>query len=176
MNLDDALEFLLDEEGGWSNHPADRGGATMYGITQKAYDSWRRKKKRTLQSVRLVSKDEARELYEEEYWLAASCHKLPWPISYLCFDAAVNSGPLRGKQWVQTGLGVKADGAIGPASVAAAELAVKSGDAGKLLGIVDARATFLARLVQKTPSQAAFLLGWWRRTLRVLARSLTSET
>lgn len=175
MSLDQALEYLLEEEGGWSNHKADRGGATMYGVTQGTYNAWRKKKGRPQQSVSKITHAEAEELYKEEYWEAASCHKLPWPISYLCFDAAVNSGASRGKKWVQEGLGVTPDGAIGPASIAAAKAAVDKGDAGKLLAIVDARATFLARLVQKTPSQAAFLLGWWRRTLRVLARSLTAN-
>lgn len=175
MGLDDALEYLLEEEGGWSNNPADTGGATMYGVTQSTYNAWRKKKGRPQQSVAKMTKAEGRELYESEYWLAASCDKLPWPISYLCFDAAVNSGTTRGKQWVQTGLGVKADGAIGNQSIAAAKAAVEGGRADKLLAIVDARATFLARLVQSKPSQAAFLLGWWRRTLRVLARSLTTD-
>lgn len=174
MGLDEALDFLLDEEGGWSNHKADTGGATMYGVTQGTYTAWRKKKGRTPQSVSKITKAEARELYESEYWNAASCDRLPWPISYLCFDASVNSGCLRGKQWVQTGLGVAPDGAIGPATLAAAQKVIADSDAGKLLAIVDARATFLARLVQNKPSQSAFLLGWWRRTLRVLARALTT--
>lgn len=172
MGLDEALDHLLAEEGGWSNHPADRGGATMYGVTQATYSAWRKKKKRVAQSVARISKEEARELYNEEYWEAASCDKIPWPISYMTFDAAVNSGIKRAVQWTQGGLGVKADGQIGPASIARCNSVVTNGEAHALLAIVDKRAEFLARLVQRTPSQAAFLLGWWRRTLRVLARSL----
>ena len=173
MSLDKALEYLLAEEGGWSNHPSDTGGKTMYGVTQGTYDAWRTKTKRPRQSVRSITKAEARELYENEYWLASSSDKLPWPISYLCFDAAVHSGPSQGKKWVQEGLGLTPDGAVGPKTLAAAAKAVSEGNAGTLLAIVDARATFLARLVQRKPSQADFLLGWWRRTLRVLARTLT---
>src|SRR3546814_12128772 len=81
---------LFRSEGGWSNHPADRGGATMYGVTQTTYNGWRKKKSRPRQSVRSISKAEAYELYESEYWKAAGCHNLPWPISYLVFDGAVN--------------------------------------------------------------------------------------
>lgn len=175
MSLDKALDYLLEEEGGWSNHKHDTGGATMYGVTQGTYNAWRKKKGRTQQSVSKITHEEARELYESEYWNAASCDKLPWPISYLCFDAAVNSGPKRGKEWVQAGLGVRVDAAVGPGTIAAAKAAVDDSDAGKILAIVDARATFLARLIQGKPTQADFLLGWWRRTLRVLARALTSE-
>lgn len=174
-DLDEALEYLLDEEGGWSNHPSDRGGKTMYGVTQGTYDAFRKKKRRPQQSVRTITKAEARELYQSEYWDAASCDKLPWPVSYLVFDAAVNSGPSRAVTWCQTGLGVKPDGKVGPTTIAVAQRAVDEGLGSVLLAIVDARVVFLSRLIQRSQSQADFLLGWWRRTLRVLARSLLSE-
>lgn len=174
MSLDKALEYLLRHEGGWSNHPADRGGATMYGITQGTYDQWRTSVvKKPKASVRKISKQEARDLYEVMYWRAGGCDRLPWPISYLVFDASVNSGVSRGVRWMQTGLGLAADGKVGPATMKSATEAVESGNAQKLLNIVDQRVTFLARLVQRRPSQAAFLLGWWRRTQEVLAVALT---
>lgn len=174
-HLDQSLDWLLEEEGGWSNHPADRGGATMYGVTQATYSAWRKKKGRPAQSVRKISKEEAKELYNEEYWQAASCDKLPWPISYLTFDAAVNSGVRRAIQWLQTGLHCQPDGVAGSKTLAAAAQAVATGDTASLLRIIDARTVFLARLVQSKPSQAAFLLGWWRRTQRLLARALLEE-
>jgi lysozyme family protein len=99
---------------------------------------------------------------------------LPWPISYLTFDAAVNSGVSRGIRWTQAGLGLKQDGQVGQATIAAAQKVVSEGDSSKILAIVDARVEFLARLVQRTPSQADFLLGWWRRTLRVFGRAILS--
>lgn len=170
--LTQSLDWLLEEEGGFSNHKNDRGGATMYGVTQATYDAWRGKKKKPRQAVRAITKDEAYDLYREEYWDAAYCNKLPWPISYLTFDAAVNSGVKRGVQWTQAGLGVSPDGVIGKASIAAAQKAMSNGEAGVLLAIVDKRVEFLTRLVQKAPSQAVFLLGWWRRTQRVLGRAL----
>ncbi len=40
-DLQRSLEFLLAEEGGWSNHPDDKGGATFNGVTQATYDDWR---------------------------------------------------------------------------------------------------------------------------------------
>lgn len=175
MTLERALEYLLEEEGGWSNHKADRGGATMYGVTQATYDGYRRKLKLPKQSVRNITKLEARALYDSLYWKAASCDKLPWPISYLVFDAAVNSGVSRGVRWMQQGLGLKQDGIVGPASIRLANQVVDTGQGSALIAIVDARVEFLARLVQKSPSQAVFLLGWWRRTLRVLSRSLLAE-
>lgn len=173
--LDKALEFLLAEEGGWSNHPSDRGGATMFGVTQKTYNAYRKLKTLPKVSVRGITQAEARDLYDLMYWREAGCDRLPWPISYLTFDAAVNSGPSPAQKWTQQGLGVAVDGVVGANTVRAAQQAVDEGDSRKILGIVDARVTFLARLVQRSPSQADFLLGWWRRTLRVLGRALISN-
>jgi lysozyme family protein len=174
-DLDEALEYLLEEEGGWSNHPSDRGGKTMYGVTQHTYDGWRTKKRRAKQTVRNLDKTEAREIYRELYWLSSGCDKLPWPISYLTFDAAVNSGPSRAVAWTQSGLGVKTDGKVGPTTLAVAQRAVDEGNGSALLAIVDARLVFLSRLIQRDKSQTDFLLGWWRRTQRVLARALLSN-
>lgn len=173
--LDEALDYLLEEEGGWSNNKADKGGATMYGITQTVYDQYRKAGKLPLQSVGEVTKQEARSLYDVLYWRAASCDRLPWPISYLVFDAAVNSGPSRGVRWCQAGLTLTPDGKVGPETIAAAQKAVDEGNGKVLLAIVDARVQFLVRLVQRSPSQTTFLLGWWRRTLRVLGRALLAE-
>ena len=174
--LDQALVFLLEEEGGWSDHPADRGGKTMYGVTQAVYDDFRtRVKKTTRQTVGKITKAEAREIYDVLYWRAAGCDRLPWPISYITFDAAVNSGTSRAVRWTQAGLRVPQDGKPGPGTIAAAEKAVANQDGSVLFAIVDQRVQFLAALVKRSPSQAAFLLGWWRRTMRVLSRALLSE-
>ena len=173
--LDQALEWLLEEEGGWSDHPADRGGKTMYGVTQGTYTAWRKKRGRPEASVRSLSKAEAREIYENEYWNAAGCDRLPWPISYLTFDAAVNSGPSRAVRWTQSGLGVSADGQVGRGTILAAQKVVDEGDGSKILSIVDQRVQFLVALVRKTPSQLVFLLGWMRRMQRVLGRALLAN-
>ena len=122
-----------------------------------------------------MPQDEARVLYREEYWNAAGCDKLPWPISYITFDGAVNSGVSRSVKWMQAGLGLASDGKVGPRTISAAQEVVDQGDGKKILEILDQRVTFLARLVQSKPSQSAFLLGWWRRTMRVLAKALLAD-
>lgn len=168
--LDRALDLLLAHEGGWSNHPADRGGATMYGVTQKVYDEWRQLTKQPWQSVRSITKNEARDLYERLYWNAAACDRMPWPISYMVFDGAVNSGVRRSVTWLQAALLVPADGIAGPQTISAIEAADKN----KLVReLVDQRVVFLARLVQRAPKQATFLLGWWRRVNDVLVVGVT---
>ena len=34
MNFDNAFSLLLGHEGGFSDHPADPGGKTRYGVTE----------------------------------------------------------------------------------------------------------------------------------------------
>ena len=34
MNIDELIDALIEREGGYVNHPSDRGGATKYGITE----------------------------------------------------------------------------------------------------------------------------------------------
>lgn len=44
-------------EGGWSDHPADPGGKTMYGITEAVYHGWLQRQGRRL---RHIAKQQAR--------------------------------------------------------------------------------------------------------------------
>ena len=49
-----SLPFILRWEGGFVDHPADRGGATNKGVTQRVYDAWRARQGQAPQSVRLI--------------------------------------------------------------------------------------------------------------------------
>jgi lysozyme family protein len=170
-SLEQSLEWLLEEEGGFSNHPADTGGATMYGVTQATYNAWRKSVGRKQQPVRSITKEEAFSLYKSMYWDEAGCDKLPFPINYMVFDAAVNSGPGRAVKWLQEALRVKPDGVIGRKTLAALSEAVEAADGVILYRIIDVRLVFLVDLIKRSPSQIAFLKGWMRRLIRVLLRS-----
>lgn len=93
------LQFVLQYEGGYSNHPADPGGSTNKGITQKTYDAWLKEQCQPLADVQTITDDEVRAIYEQEYWLASRCHTLPPPIALCVFDAAVNCGVKRAGGW-----------------------------------------------------------------------------
>ncbi len=172
--LEQSLEWLLEEEGGFSNHPADTGGATMYGVTHATYASWRRALKRPLQPVSKITKEEAFALYKAMYWDEAGCDKLSWPINYVVFDAAVNSGPSRSTKWMQEALRVKADGKIGPKTLAALEAGMDEDPGVMIYKMIDVRLKFLTDLIKRKPSQIAFLLGWMRRLMRVQLRAVYS--
>jgi lysozyme family protein len=86
-----ALAALLVHEGGYSNHPADPGGPTNWGITlADARRYW--KGDATADDMRQMPQSVARKIYRERYWEALRCDDLPAGVDYAVFDYGVNSG------------------------------------------------------------------------------------
>ncbi|KKB09418.1 glycoside hydrolase family 108 protein [Devosia chinhatensis] len=94
-------------EGGWSNHAADPGGKTMYGITEAVYHSWLKSKGQGAKPVRNISRAEAEEIYFERYWKAVGGPTLAVGVDLAAYDAGVNSGVSRGRKWLLAGLDPK---------------------------------------------------------------------
>jgi lysozyme family protein len=108
MNFDTAFALLLEHEGGFSDHAADPGGKTRYGITEAVAREVGYKG-----DMRELPLDLAKRIYVERYWRPISADDLPPGIRYIVFDAAVNSGPVQAAKWLQRALGVADDGIIG---------------------------------------------------------------
>ncbi len=104
-NFDRCLSITLKWEGGYSNHPDDPGGPTMRGIIQREYDAWRKKNGRRPRPVRQIEESELQAIYRDEYWDAMGCDELPAGFDLCVFDAAVNSGVGRARQWLNAGNG-----------------------------------------------------------------------
>ncbi|MCB5173630.1 hypothetical protein LGR44_00410 [Microvirga sp. SM9] len=165
-NFDNLLSLVLVHEGGFSSHPADPGGATMNGVTQRVYTAWRKAQGKPDQSVRFISNADLRAIYQQNYWDVVRGDELPSGLDYLTFDGGVNSGPPRGARWLQGALGVKPDGIVGIATLQAAKTARdKVAVARKACEL---RRSFLRGL--KTFS--TFGKGWMRRVAEVEAHSV----
>jgi lysozyme family protein len=90
--FDAAMRWLGPIEGGkWKAGPTDPND-TMYGVTQRTYDPWRRQQALPQQSVFRITREEARAIYDAEYWQASGCDAIPWPLALVVFDTAVNCG------------------------------------------------------------------------------------
>jgi lysozyme family protein len=122
-NLENSMRWMLAHEGGFVNHPKDPGGATNFGVTQRVYDSYRKRKGLSQRSVRAIEPDEVAEIYKAQYWDAVRADELPDGVDYAVFDYAVNSGPGRSARDLQRELGVNVDGIIGFQTLAAAQAA-----------------------------------------------------
>ena len=151
MNFDTAFALLLGHEGDFSDHAADPGGKTRFGITeavarQAGYTG----------DMRELPVDLAKRIYLERYWRPVRADDLPPGVRYIVFDGAVNSGPAQSALWLQRALGVTADGVIGPRTLAAAY----AKDAQQLkTAILAQRLRFMTSLT----NWPAFSRGWARR-------------
>lgn len=114
-----ALAKVLVHEGGYVDHPQDPGGATNRGVTQGVYDDYRRGMGKSTQTVKKLTDGELESIYRARYWSLVKADSLPPGVSYVVFDGAVNSGVAQSAKWLQRALGVKADGVVGPATLAA---------------------------------------------------------
>lgn len=92
-------------EGGWSNHKADPGGKTMYGVTERVYHAWLAEQSLPFRPVRMIRMDEAMRLYKSEFWHPAGCERLNAGVDLCTYDTAVNSGPPRAKKFLKASVG-----------------------------------------------------------------------
>ena len=151
------MKHLLVHEGGFVNHPSDPGGITNLGVTKAAWEAYVGHEV-TEQDMRSLTPELVEPFYKARYWDVCRCDELQSGLDYLVFDIAVNSGTGRAAKFLQTELGVTADGAIGNRTMAAYRL--RLGDTIQLINaIADRRQAFWESL--KTFS--VFGKGWTRR-------------
>jgi lysozyme family protein len=167
---DNAFRAVVGEEGGFTANPADpgnwTGGAcgsgrcvgTKYGISAAAYPTL---------DIAALTLDDAQTIYRRDYWDKMQGDNLPPALALLVFDAAVNSGVSRAVRWLQSAIGVKADGVLGAVSLAAARNSAGHG-AAVLAEFQAQRLMFLAGL----PTWRTFGLGWARRLCRMQYEAL----
>ncbi|MGQ0721030.1 MAG: glycoside hydrolase family 108 protein [Candidatus Eiseniibacteriota bacterium] len=161
--MSDRLEAIISDillrEGGYVDHPADKGGPTKFGITQATLSDWRHRQV-TPEEVRLMDEDEARDIYRARYIIDPGFGGLPDALRDLVVDCAVNHGPTRAVAWLREAAGLSTIGKMGP------EVDMALQDLGaprvyrKLLG---KRVRFYGRIITDNPKQAAFAAGWANR-------------
>ncbi|WP_310601423.1 glycosyl hydrolase 108 family protein [Desulfobulbus sp.] len=158
-NFDRAFTDLLGNEGGYSNHPNDPGGETMWGITAGTA-----RRAGYTGPMKTMPVEVARKIYRERYWNPAF-DRMPYEVAFQCFDAAVNSGPVVAVRWLQEAVGVAADGIIGPVTMAAV---AKADPLAIVISFNAARLSFLTSL----PTWATFGRGWANRIVGNLLKAV----
>jgi len=160
MSFQSALSFVLQAEGGYSNDPADHGGSTNHGITQSEYTQWLAANGKSPGDVRNITDQEVSIIYQHDYWNVGHCPDLPNVIAFVHFDACVQHGVGRAAKFLQTALGVTADGLIGPGTLGAAQ---KSNQTVVAATYVSIRRNFYNAIVAHDSTQGRFLSGWLNR-------------
>lgn len=164
-SYDECLRRLLVHEGGYSNHPADPGGPTNFGITIGDYRRYV-KADATADDVRAMRVEVAKEIYRNKYWAALRCDELPAGVDATVFDYGVNSGIGRSGKVLRRLLGLRDDAGRVTDDVLR-ELAKREPRA-VIVAINDERLSFL-RSLRTWP---VFGAGWSRRVAEVKAFSL----
>jgi len=163
--MGDFIDDIIVREGGAreTNDPADAGGRTKYGISERANpDLWKDGPPTYAQ---------ARQRFAERYVLPFKGITDPHLLEQLA-DWGVTSGPERVAKILQQLVGAQIDGAIGPATLNRVgtypngELFGYSVPGSVLLNLAvrDARAMHYAGITKARPSNLKFVLGWLNRT------------
>jgi lysozyme family protein len=158
---------LLDIEGGYVDNKSDKGGPTKYGITLKTLAEYRGQDVEP-GDIRLLSKSEAADIYEANYFIGPGINNLPDLLQPVVFDMAVDMGPIAAIKLLQRvihklGSPVVVDGHLGPRTYQSAVIACNVYETDVLRSICLARKEFYKNIVEKDASQSIFLAGWINR-------------
>ena len=173
MDPTDLIDAVIDREGGYVHHPADRGGATRYGITEAAAraDGY-------AGAIRDLPRPRAAGIYRRTYWRAPGFNRVAEHAPALAaelFDTGVNMGPAVAIGFLQRALNalnrgasdypdIAVDGWMGSQTLAALTAFLRSrGESGEtvLLRAVEAlQGERYLSLAERRPVNEAFLYGW----------------
>lgn len=173
MHIDQLIDALIEREGGYCDHPADRGGATCWGITEAVAraDGYRG-------AMRDLPRARAASIYRRLYWLEPGFARVAADapaVAAELFDTGVNMGPGVATGFLQRALNalnrgatdypdIALDSRLGPATRAAlAGFLARRGAAGEgvLLKAMEAlQGARYVTLAERRPANEAFLYGW----------------
>lgn len=151
MTFEDAVNLILEYEGGYVFDSNDPGGETKWGISKRVYPQW---------DIKNLTKEKAKAIYKVDYWDVVQAEKLPQSIRLMIFDCAVNQGQRTARIILQKALGVKADGVLGPITLGA----IKDLEE---MQLIDRVAKIRLDYYTSLPHWDRFGKGWAKRLLGV---------
>jgi lysozyme family protein len=173
VDADALIDAVIDREGRYVNHPADRGGPTRWGITEavaraQGYDG----------DMRDLPRGEAVSIYRRVYWLRPGFDRVALrapAIAAELFDTGVNMGTAAATGFLQRALNalnrsardypdIAVDRTIGPRTLSALDGFLQARGAGGQIVLLRAMEALQGEryiaLAERRPSQEAFLYGW----------------
>ena len=102
IGVDGLIDALIEREGGYVNHPADKGGPTCFGITEDVARA-----NGFAGPMRSLPRDEAAAIYRRLYWLRPrfdQVAKRAPRVAAELFDTGVNMGPAVAATFLQRAL------------------------------------------------------------------------
>lgn len=102
FDVDALIDGLIEREGGYVNHPADKGGPTCFGITEAVARAHG-----LAGPMKALPRDEAATIYRRLYWLRPRFDQVARRSSRVAaelFDTGVNMGPAVATTFLQRAL------------------------------------------------------------------------
>lgn len=162
--FDKCFRELIVNEGAYSNHPQDKGGETMYGITRETARAYG-----YTGAMRNMPLSAAKEIYRKGFWEKNKCHLMPHVLAFHVFDACVNHGAGNATRFLQRALGVADDGIIGKVTISAFL------HHENLLALVVAFNAERLKFYTKLNSFNSFGRGWINRVARNLENTVSGR-
>ncbi|WP_375272034.1 glycoside hydrolase family 108 protein [Sphingomonas sp.] len=173
MTVNQIIDATIGKEGGYSNHPADKGGPTRWGVTEQVARAYG-----YAGDMRVLPRATAFDIYLKRYWTEprfADVAAVYPELGPEMFDTGVNMGTSIPGAFLQRALNllnrgatdypdIAADGRIGTMTIAALKkfAAVRGAAGGKvLLKTIDGfQLGRYADITEARPANEAFFYGW----------------
>ena len=174
FDVEPLIDALIDREGGYVDHPADKGGPTCFGITEAVARAHG-----YAGPMKRLSREAAASIYRRLYWLRPAFDqvaKRSAAVAAELFDTGVNMGPAVAATFLQRALtalnrngqdfaDLVPDGRIGVSTLTALDAFLYGRGHKKretvLLRALDAlQGERYLRLAERRPANEAFLYGW----------------
>ncbi len=172
-NIDTLINKAIALEGDYSNHPADRGGPTRWGVTEAVARAHG-----YAGDMRHFPREDAAAIYKRRYWLRPAFDRIAEhapDIAAELFDTGINMGPGTASGFLQRALNalnrderdyqdISVDQIIGRETLCALEIFLRKrsakGEAVLLKAIEALQGARYIELAEKRPANQAFLYGW----------------
>lgn len=146
-----AIERMLEHEGGYVFNKKDPGGETNFGISKRSYPN---------RDIKKLTKTAARKIYREDYWYEFHDELADPVLALQVFDFGVNAGRTRSRKMLQSCVGARQDGVIGPKTQAA--ITKRDREVVRRKFLEKALLYYTSLAIGQAPLRQ-FLLSWIRR-------------
>ena len=173
VEVDRLVDGLIEREGGYVNHAADKGGPTRFGITEAVARAHGYRG-----AMRDLPREEAAAIYKRLYWFRPRFDEVARRsprVAEELFDTGANMGPAVAATFLQRSLtalnrngtdypDLVPDGRVGEVTLRALDafLAVRGGQGETVLlrALEALQGERYLRLAERRPANEAFLYGW----------------
>lgn len=147
-------DYVIPNEGGYINHPDDKGGETNFGISKKYYPN---------EDIKNLTRERANAILYRDFWKWNGIHKLPDEIVGIVFDDGVNSSPLQAIKNTHRALGIVPGNIIGEQTLNTLKTITPEEF---LTNYREEVKSLRQKIVERDSSQAVFSNGWNNRINR----------